>query len=289
MQQTNQVPATQGDISSSQPVPKENISAPNSPELQGQQTIPAQTEVANQTVPVAQESKSVPMVESAQPAKPEKKKKGLINKTTCCIGSCVGCLLILVIIVLLGIFAAPTLSKYLNKLINPGIDAPEVKDVDMTDIDNEINDMLSEAGTQAITITEDEFNQMLKRKYNPGTDEAAINMDVRSDFEENEAKILMKFTKWMPWALVEVSNDSEGKLSTNTMKLGPLDISNFVKGTMEENFEGEDFSGEINVSSLFVDVVFGDDATRVEVTSIYFGDDEFDMNVVIEDKNYLEE
>lgn len=289
MQQNNQDSNVQGEFNNSQPVPKETMQVASQQVAQSQQTMQTQQEVSSQTLPVSQENQTVPETEKRESVKPKKKKKGLINTTTCCIGSCIGCLLLLIAIILLGIFAAPTLSKYLNRIINPGIEAPEVKDVDMTDIDEEISTILSEGGTQSITITEDEFNQMLKRKYNPGTDESSISMDVRTDFEDDEAKILMKFTKWMPWALVEVSNDSEGKLSTNTMKLGPLDISNFVKGTIEENFEEGDSSGEIDISFLFVGVVFGDDATKVTMDAIYFMDDEFELNVVIMDTNYLEE
>jgi len=291
MQENNQVSDSNSNLSGTQPVPKEEEVSPNTQTVQQDPAgLETQSNVPAQPVQETQEQKQE-TVETISPeqSKPAKKKKGCINTTNCCIGSCVGCLLILIALVLIGIFAAPTLSKYLNNLINPGVEVPEVKDVDLTDLDDEIASLMDKAGSQSITVTEDEFNQLLKRKYNSGTEETAFSSDVRTNFRENEAELLMKFTEWMPWALIEVTNDSEGKLTTDSIKLGPVDISNFVKGAMENEFDEGEFSGNIDMSFLLASIIFGDDINDVSVSAVYFNDDEVKLEVIIASLDDIEQ
>jgi len=304
MQQNNQEPNSQESTAGARPVPKENLQSEQNqqqqvnsqPLTQEQNNDASQNNLPNQQssqIQPTQTQSKTPVTETNKEqvqVKTEKKKKGLINKNTCCIGSCVGCLLILIALVLLGIFAAPVLSKYLNKMINPGIEVPELKDVDLTDLDNEVSSILDEAGSQTITVSEDEYNQLLKRDYGTYSEEAQLDADFRADFEEDQASLLMKFTKWMPWALVEMTSDSEGQITTDSIKLGPVSIGSYVKKAVEENMEeGQQMSSEVDMSSLLARVVFDDEIEQVTIEGIYFKDDEIEFDVTIVDTDSIEE
>lgn len=214
----------------------------------------------------------------------EKKGKGFCNVTSCFIGSCVGCLVILIVLILLGIFAAPMLAKMLNRVINPGVEVPEVNEVSLDDLNSNIDQILTKSGEQIIIVSEDEFNTLLKQKYGDVTD-TAVSMDIRTDLEQDTAQVLIRFVDWMPWAVITVVNDQEGNVSTTSIKLGPIDASSYFNDAIQERIqnEGSDYSQGMDIPSLFANVIFGDNVNAINVKSINFLKDEVKIAVEIID------
>jgi len=272
------------------PVPKEGE------DLEVTQQATASTGPQEQpTVPLAGPSATTPEQVATQPAQQptqpqppqqqvivkEKKGGGLCNATTCCIGSCVGCLILIVILILLGIFAAPTLSKLLNRVINPGVSIPEVMEVDTEDLKNTLNDVASKEERQTITVTENEFNALLKEKYQNG--DADLSLEAVVDFEQDTATVYMKLSEWMPWAVIEISNDENGELSTSSVKVGPIDLTNYIGDTIQKGIDEEETitsAEQLDLTSLFESVLFEDTTNKVTVQEIYFLKDQ--MEVVVD-------
>lgn len=246
------------------------------PETIGTQTV-QQAQVATDAAPAQPQVQPQPQ----QVIIKEKKKGGMCNTTTCCIGSCVGCLILIIALVLLGIFAAPTLSNLLNKALNAGIEIPEVRDVDTTKLEDTLSTIPDQEQQQTLTITEDEFNTLL-RKWSETEGETALSLDSRADFEKDTAKILLKLAEWMPWAVIEITNDTDGKLETSSFKLGPLDLTNYFKDTLEQEFQVSGSSSNqlgFDISDLFASVLFKDKTDQVDIQAIYFDKDEMRVTV----------
>lgn len=278
------------------PVPKEGepTNQQASSTASGQPTVPLAESYPTQTAP--QGAAPVQNQQTTQPATPppaqeppqqvvvkEKKRGGMCNKTTCCIGSCVGCLFIIVALVLLAIFAGPTLADILNKAINPGVDVPEVETVDTTEVEDELASVAQADLAQTITISESEFNSLLKQKLSEAGEES-FNLDLRTDFEENTAKIYIKLVDWMPWGVIEVTNDEQGQLTTSSLKIGPLDASSFLDETvmqeMEESGDGTTSPESLDMTELLKSLLFEEDANKVTIQEVYFRKNEMELTAV---------
>ncbi len=203
-----------------------------------------------------------------------KKKKGCCSLSTCLIGTCSGCLILIIAIVFLVIFAGPSIAEVLDKVINPDIEVPEVKDIDLDKLKNEIDESISGNSQQIIILSEDEFNAMLKQKYR--------DMDIRSDLEKDTAKIFIRFVDCLPWITITITSDDEGEISTSNVKLGTIDVSDYSIDMISKYIQNdnENVSGEID-SLLFSSVIFRNDITTIE--SIYFLQDE--IKVVVDNYN----
>lgn len=214
----------------------------------------------------------------------KKKGRGFFNKTTCCIGGCGGCLILIVILVLLAIFAAPFVADILNKVVNPDIEIPELMDIDITSLEDEINVSIQEGGAQEIEVSEDEFNVLLHNKIMEGSSEDDLSFDMRVDFEDTTAKIFMKFDDWMPWAIFDMKSDETGQIEMTGVKLGPIDIRNVATQIQYDESDTEEFdmTGLIG-SSLFREE---DDVT---IQGVYFEKDLLRVEYVVNSEVNLEE
>lgn len=278
----------------SRPVPKEGESTTGVSSTQATQTNTESPTTPLAGLSPAQEQTGTvqpqQVVQQAPPAQTppqqvvakEKKGGGMCNTTTCCIASCVGCLLIVVILVLLGIFAAPTLSRLLNQAINPGVNVPEITEVDTTQLEQDLDEAAISEQQQTITVTEDEFNALLGERLQD-TGEGSLDFNLRTDFEQDTATFYFKLTEWMPWGTIEIKNDENGNLSTGAIKLGPMDISSYFEDALEQQLESseQDIStDELDLTSLFAEVLFEGNAEKVTIEGIYFYKDEMKAVVV---------
>jgi len=298
---------TNNNLKGSQPVPKEgdlsnqsNGSASSSI-AQGNTNYPQEqnsnvSEGTQVSDAQKQEDISTADVNSREPVQTQtvikekvvhEKSGGGCNKSTCCIVSCLGCVGILVGLILLGVFAAPTLSKLLNKVINPNVNVPEIKDVNIDKLNEEIKNAVGTEGSQTINISEDEFNKLLQVQYNTNSN---IKLDMRADFTKDEIDLMLKFAKWMPWSVIEASNGQEGKVITNSIKLGPIDISKYIKDAVNKQMqEGETNTQELDISYILASAVFKEDISKITIEKMFFLDDGIDITFYVNSIDNIED
>ncbi|MFC1780558.1 hypothetical protein ACFLY9_02595 [Patescibacteria group bacterium] len=241
-----------------QPVPKE--------------TPPAQATQVTQTPPVTTQQPVQP-----QQTQPKTKKKGFCNMTTCCIGSAAGCFLLIIVLVLLAIFAAPRLADILDRFVNPNVNVPEVSDVSTESLMTKVAEIEAGTGEQTIEVTEEEFNSLLAKQLEEGQSEYDLGVDTRVDFENDSAKMYMKLLDWMPWAVFEMTGDANGTTIITSVTLGPIDIGSYVDGQTTDSFleEGSD------ASSMLAGYLFGSSSADIKVKETYFYQDKMEMVVVV--------
>jgi len=206
-----------------------------------------------------------------------------LNKTTCCLGTGGGCILLIIIIILAAIFAAPTVSDLLNKALNAGINVPQIQEMSLETIESKIDTAKASTTDQTVTLSEDEFNALVRQKMQESTTEGEQQIDVRFDFEEDTANILIRFYEWMPWGVIEVLSDEEGNLTITSIKLGPIDVSTQVQTSLEQyqqdlptNVEQPD---QIDAASLLSSLLFDAEDGKVQITSVYLHKDQIEFTV----------
>jgi hypothetical protein len=207
---------SQGNVSSdTQPVPKEMPTQEVNPKLQEAVSPAPQNTVAT---PAVESQSQQPVQQVAQsPQATQKKSSGLkCNATTCLLGSCVGCFVFIIILILLAIFAAPFLSDMLNKVVNQGVEVPEITEVSLDDVNESLKSAVEEGGEQTIEMTESEFNTLIKKRFEE-EGSGLSNYDLRVGFEKDLAEVYMKLNDWMPWAVISVTGSENGEIEMSSI------------------------------------------------------------------------
>lgn len=251
--------------------------------------------VQPQTPTVATETQETPPPQPPPPQQPptqeqtkpetvvvEKKKGGCgCNKTTCCIGSCIGCILIIVGLILGIIFAAPTISSLLNKALNPNVNVPELTEVSLESVKSHLEESSKSTQGESVRILEDEFNALVKEKKDKRTD-ISEETDIRFGFEKDKAEMFVKFTQWMPWAVIEIVGDDDGTLEVTSIKMGPVDITTRFGSTFEDyessfNTNINEMGDEIDAVNLLTGFIFDETTEDVEIEAVYLHENEIEL------------
>lgn len=299
-----------------QPVPKEEPTSPNQPTSTNVSSTPMQTDDAHETSsktqpgttttsatpqPVSstqqvqpqnmtqQQTPTQPMQSQTAPTQPQpvkekvivKEKKGFpisCNKTTCCFGSCFGCLFVIIALVVLAIFAAPTFGNLLNKLVNAGLTVPEITTTDVSSVGTEIDTLLEEQTEQTLTMSEEELNVLIANNVQQEQEEDS-KLDIRADLKNDAADLYIRYSELMPWAVLKTKSSEEGIVTVTSIKLGPIDITNQIGTVLEEQTPDADVVSEesININALFATLIFGDDAGKVQIKSLHFKEDQIEV------------
>lgn len=251
--------------------------------------------VQPQTPTVATETQETPPPQPSPPQQPptqeqtrpetvvvEKKKGGCgCNKTTCCIGSCIGCILIIVCLILGIIFAAPTISSLLNKALNPNVNVPELTNVSLESVKSQLEESSKSNQGESVRISEEEFNALIKEKKDKRSD-ISEETDIRFDFEKDKAKMFAKFSEWMPWAVIEIVGNDDGTLNVTSIKIGPVDITTQLSSTFESygsslNIDIKETGNEVDAINLLTGFIFDETTEDVEIEAVYFHENEIEL------------
>ncbi len=270
---------SQGDPAQQQPVtePKPQPSSQIPTQQPVGQTQAPQSQVPAQPAP--QQPQQQPPLQQPQQQPPQQKKKNgkgcsfiSCNKTTCCLGSCIGCLGTIIAVILLAIFAAPTVGKLLDNFVNSGVTVPEKSTASTADIESELDKAQVSETSQQIKITEDELNALIIKNLKE-TEEENSTLDVRMDIESGKANIYMRFAEIMPWAVLTAKSDSSGEVKADSIKIGPIDIENRAGELLESKGVDSQEKEEIDLKGFFRSMIFGKDSQSVQLQKVYFEKD----------------
>jgi len=269
------------------PVPKEGdvpevvtkpdeAKAPEQPKEQPE-AQPAAAQAAPAPVESAVSEPATPVQQIPTAAAPEKK-GGICNLTTCCIGSCLGCFGLIIVLVIVGIFAAPTMSRMLNNVVNPDVDVPEINSVSVASLNDEVAVITSTSGQHTVIVSEDEFNVLLRDDF---ADVEDMELDIRADFQEDIGYLYIKFVDWMPWSIIEYVGDADGGLVMGEVKIGPISVDSYLEDSVRSTYGESESYEEFDASSLFLGTVFPEGGVTLD--EIHFLDDEVKMIVTVEE------
>jgi hypothetical protein len=276
------------------PVPKEDTSKTNLPNNTSAST---QTISENQPSTVNQPDSAnassdiqptpntpQPTPSAQQPVSDEtpKKKKGFCNFWTCLLAGCGGCFIVVIVLVILAIFAAPFLADSLNKLINSGVDVPEYSEVDVEDKEDQL-EQIKDGKVTKLVLTEDELNTIIKNNRKDSQDATLGAVETLIDLEKDSADVFFKFTDWMPWAILNIEGNDEGTTEFGSMKLGTFDIGDFAQSQVDDYS-----STDANANPFLTSLIFGGDANSVTVETIYLFDDKIEITFLDTSMDYDE-